>query len=150
MTFGWLSFGPVVLGLLLVQVPAAKTDRAQQLGDRLKCMCGCNQILTQCNHVGCTVSARMLQELADRVQRNEPDDLLLQSFVQEYGPEVILTPATHGFGLVAWVTPAAAVGAGLALVSVLLRRWRRRAAPVVADLDARWLARVRAESEEEE
>jgi hypothetical protein len=27
------------------------------------CMCGCNEALPQCNHVGCTVSTSMLKEV---------------------------------------------------------------------------------------
>jgi len=33
--------------------------RFNSLGHRLMCVCGCNQILLECNHVGCTYSDRM-------------------------------------------------------------------------------------------
>ena len=49
----------LVSGLLYAQ----DSDRAKRLGGGLMCMCNCNQILTQCNHVGCTRSAAMLKKL---------------------------------------------------------------------------------------
>jgi hypothetical protein len=68
-------------------VYAQGTDRAKRVGGQLMCMCNCNEILTQCNHVGCTTSAAMLKELDQRITTTSSDDLLLQSFVQEYGPK---------------------------------------------------------------
>jgi len=40
--------------------------RFNDLGHRLMCVCGCNQILLECNHVGCTYSERMRGELMTR------------------------------------------------------------------------------------
>jgi len=112
-----------------------QTERAKKLGGRLWCMCGCSQILTQCNHVGCSTSTAMLKKLDAMVARNEPDDLTIQSFVQEYGPEVLAQPPAKGLGLMAYVFPGAAVLAGLAIVWVVIQHWRRTsraAAQVVA------------------
>src|SRR6266566_1143689 len=39
------------------------SDRVKQVGGKFMCMCGCSQVLTECNHVGCTTSAGMLKEL---------------------------------------------------------------------------------------
>ncbi len=39
------------------------SDRAKQIGGKFMCMCGCSQVLTECNHVGCSTSAAMLKEL---------------------------------------------------------------------------------------
>jgi cytochrome c-type biogenesis protein CcmH len=105
---------------------AQGTDRAKRVGSGLMCMCNCNEILTQCNHVGCTTSAAMLKELDQRITTTSSDDLLLQSFVQEYGPKVLASPPAQGFNLLAWVIPAVAFGAGLTLVLMVIRQWRRR------------------------
>ena len=40
------------------------SDRAKMLGGKLICMCNCGQILTACNHVGCTKSAAMLKAVS--------------------------------------------------------------------------------------
>src|SRR5574341_390811 len=86
------------------QIPG-QSERTQKIGKRLMCMCGCNQVLVECNHVGCSVSTAMLKELDARLARNEPEDLVLQSFVQQYGEKVLSQPPTKNFGLVAWVMP---------------------------------------------
>ena len=76
-------------------------------------MCGCSQILTQCNHVGCTMSASMLKELGAMVSRGDSEDKITQAFVQEFGTTVYAEPPAHGFSLVAWLMPV-----------VLFRDWR--------------------------
>jgi cytochrome c-type biogenesis protein CcmH len=110
-------------------VPTAQaqaTDRAKLLGGRLMCMCGCNQILTQCNHVGCSTSTEMLKKLDQLVARNESDDLTLQSFVQEYGQKVLAEPPRKGFSGAAWFIAPAAFVVGLAIVLLVISSWRRR------------------------
>jgi cytochrome c-type biogenesis protein CcmH/NrfF len=107
-------------------VYAQNSDRAKRVGSQLMCMCGCNEILTQCNHVGCTVSASMLKEMDQRVQTTSSDDLLLQSFVQEFGVKVLAVPPAHGFNLLAWIIPGFAFVGGLALVGVVIRQWLHR------------------------
>src|ERR1700726_4097465 len=76
---------------------AQETDRAKALSQKMMCVCGCNQVLGACNHVGCQYSHGMLKEVDDRVARNESDDLTLQGFVQEYGPTVLAEPPATGF-----------------------------------------------------
>jgi cytochrome c-type biogenesis protein CcmH len=115
-----------VLILLAGLVYAQSTDRAKRLGAGMMCMCGCAQILTACNHVGCTMSATMLQQLDQRVAANNSDDLILQSFVQEYGTKVLASPPAEGFNLLAWFIPGLAFGIGLAVVVMVIRQWRRR------------------------
>ena len=73
--------------------------RFTSLGHKLMCVCGCSQVLLECNHVGCTYSDRMRGELMAGIDRGENDDLALQDFVQKYGPTVLrrrLLPASTG------------------------------------------------------
>jgi len=115
-----------ILTLLAGLLYAQSTERAKRLGGGMLCMCNCGQILTACNHVGCTVSSTMLKQLDQRVAVNSSDDLLLQSFVQEYGPKVLASPPAQGFNLLAWIIPGLAFGIGLAVVLVVIHQWRRR------------------------
>jgi cytochrome c-type biogenesis protein CcmH/NrfF len=39
------------------------------------------------------------------MDRGDNDDLVLQGFVQEYGPTVIAAPTSTGFNRVAWIMP---------------------------------------------
>jgi cytochrome c-type biogenesis protein CcmH len=111
---------------------AQSSPRAKELGGKLLCVCGCNQILTACNHVGCTYSHNMLKELDDRISRGESDSLILQSFVQEYGPTVLAEPPARGFNWAAWIMPVLVPLIALFLVWQLVRRWRARSVPAAA------------------
>lgn len=119
----------LLLPVLLAPVALAQqTERAKNIGKRMMCVCGCNQILTECNHVGCTYSYKMLKELDDRVARNEPDDLTVQDFIQEYGASVMLIPEARGFNLWAWIMPVVVPLVALWILRIVVIRWRRRAA----------------------
>ena len=49
---------------------------------------------------------------------------MLQRFVQEYGGVVLAAPTNTGFNRVAWITPFAALGAGIFAVVWVVRRWK--------------------------
>jgi cytochrome c-type biogenesis protein CcmH len=100
--------------------------RVHDLGHRLMCVCGCNQILLECNHVGCTYSDRMRSELIAAVDKGDNDDLTLQWFVQKYGTTVLAAPTTKGFNRVAWIMPYLALVLGLATVVLIVRTWKSR------------------------
>jgi cytochrome c-type biogenesis protein CcmH len=122
-----------VLSLVVTfSVRAQETARAKQLGTKLMCVCGCTQVLIYCNHVGCSYSHDMIKELDQAVARNESDDLTLQAFVQEYGPTVLASPPAKGFDLGVWIVPILAPILALYLVWEVVRRWRKRAALVLA------------------
>ncbi len=120
------------LGLLSLAVFAllgAGDDDARfsRVGHQLKCVCGrCNQVLLECNHVGCFYSDRMRGELAAALGRPDSDDLVLQSFVQKYGPTVLIAPTTTGFNRLAWVMPYLALALGLTTVLLIVRAWKMR------------------------
>ncbi len=107
--------------------------RFKDLGHRLMCVCGCNQILLECNHVGCQYSDRMRYELMANISRGDSDDLTLQAFVQKYGTTVIAAPTSTGFNRVAWIMPFVALAMGLATVVLIVRAWKMRPAPLPGD-----------------
>src|SRR4029077_5001964 len=82
------------------------SDRAKQVGGKFMCMCGCNQVRTECNHVGCTVSSSMLKELNQSLARGDSEDAITQMFVQEFGTKVYAEPPKSGFSRVAWALPS--------------------------------------------
>ncbi len=143
----------LLIALLAVTFLGADTDaRFNKLGHQLMCMCGCNQILLECNHVGCTYSDRMRNELIAAIQRGDSDSLILQSFVQKYGNTVLAAPTTTGFNRVAWIMPFAVFAAALALTVWLVRMWKSRAVaqPVPPpNLDAAQLDDLRKKARQE-
>jgi len=126
--FGWYPYLCLTIFLFLGAGPSDDA-RFRDLGHRMMCTCGCGQILLECNHVGCQSSDKMRNELLAALARGDNDDLLLQGFVQEYGPTVIAAPTATGFNRVAWVMPFVALAAGIAFVVVVVRAWKRRPAP---------------------
>ncbi len=159
---------PVVPGAQASSLPSAPASdpRVQKLGHALMCMCGCNQILIECTHPGsndCAMHDSEMAELEQRVASGQSDSLILQSFVQEYGPQVLVVPPARGFDLTAWLMPIFASLIGLSLAIVLVQRWRERgrshAAPAAAGAPAAapapgtradLVARARAETETED
>lgn len=111
---------------LALSVSVAAQDRAKQIGGKFMCMCSCNQVLTQCNHVGCTTSTAMLKELDQAVARRDSEDVITQAFVQEFGTKVYAEPPKSGLSLVAWVLPSVYLVGGTLLVVFIISRWRSR------------------------
>jgi cytochrome c-type biogenesis protein CcmH/NrfF len=105
----------------------ADTDaRFNKLGHQLMCVCGCNQVLLECNHVGCTYSDRMRNELVAGLDRGDSGSLVLQSFVQKYGNTVLAAPTSSGFNIVAWITPFAVFALALLGAVWIVRVWKAR------------------------
>ena len=113
--------------LLSSRAQAQQTDRAKQIGGKFMCMCSCNQVLTQCNHVGCTVSTSMLKELDQAVARGDSETAITSAFVQEFGTKVYAEPPKSGLSLVAWSLPSIYLLLGTAVVIFVIWRWRSRA-----------------------
>ena len=111
---------------MLLLVPAlstADTDRAKAVGSKLMCICGCQQVLTECNHIHCPSSVPMRAEVTEKLAAGMTDDQLLKSFVEKYGTAVLAAPAFSGiFNRTAWLTPFAALVIGLAGLVFYLRR----------------------------
>jgi cytochrome c-type biogenesis protein CcmH/NrfF len=115
-----------LLTLAVFTFLGADEARFENLGHKLMCVCGCNQVLLECNHVGCPRSDGMREELAANLGRGDNDDLVLQDFVQKYGPTVLLAPTAVGFDRVAWIMPYLVLILGLTTVVLVVRVWRRR------------------------
>jgi len=120
------------IGLLCVAIFAFlgagdENARFNGLGHRMMCVCGCNQILLECNHVGCNYSDHMREELIAAINHGDNDDLVLQAFIQKYGTTVLAAPTSRGFNRVAWTMPYAVLVLGLGVVTMIVRAWGRKA-----------------------
>lgn len=129
------------------------SDRAKQIGGKFMCMCSCNQVLTECNHVGCTVSTSMLKELNAALAKGDSEDAITQMFVQEFGTKVYAEPPKSGFSLVAWALPSIYLILGTGVVVLVISKWRKRPAPVagpsIQEISAELLARAREQAARE-
>jgi cytochrome c-type biogenesis protein CcmH/NrfF len=141
------------LAAMLALTPSARaqTDRAKTLGTKIMCMCGgCSDAAGKCTHMGgtfagpCETAQKELKEVDARVSSGSSDDLVLQSFVQEYGPTVLISPPAKGFDLWAWLMPIVMLLAGAILASYIVLQWRRRTAVApAAGISPELLARAR-------
>jgi cytochrome c-type biogenesis protein CcmH len=137
-----------VLPLLAQQ----QSDRVKQIGGKFLCMCGCTQILTQCNHVGCTMSASMLKELGGMVAKGDSESKITEALVQEFGTTVYAEPPAHGFSLVAWLMPVFYFVVGATLVIFFINKWRKQApaapatAPAGVNISPEALERARSQA----
>jgi cytochrome c-type biogenesis protein CcmH len=121
-----LHSGLLFVALLAFLGGGDAARRFSDLGHRLMCVCGCHQILLECNHVGCQYSSRMRDELTADVDRESNDDLALQWFVQTYGTTVIAAPTAAGFDRVAWIMPYLVLVLGVSSVVLIVRSWKGR------------------------
>ena len=127
-----LQIAALLLASLLLLGAGDDNQRFDKLGHRMMCVCGCNQVLLECNHVGCTRSEGMRDEIKAGLTRGDNDDLILQGFVQKYGPVVLAAPTAVGFNRVAWVMPYFALTLGVLAVVVVIKAWNHRLAPAGA------------------
>jgi cytochrome c-type biogenesis protein CcmH len=61
------------------------------------------------------------------IAQGEDETQIKRSMVEQYGPQVLALPAAHGFDLTVYLVPLAAVALALALLGLMLPKWRRRA-----------------------
>ena len=127
-----LQFAALFIAIVALMGAGDEGARFNQLGHKMMCVCSCSQILLECNHVGCAYSDRMRGELMAALDRGDNDDLILQGFVQKYGPTVVAAPTTTGFNRVAWIMPFLALALGLATTILIVRAWSKRPAPAAA------------------
>ncbi len=132
---GCLQAAALALAVVVFMGAGDDSARFKDLGHRMMCTCGCGQVLLECNHVGCQSSDKMRNQLLAALDKggSNSDDLILQGFVQEYGPTVIAAPTATGFNRVAWIMPFVALALGITFVIYVVRSWKNRPAPALAD-----------------
>lgn len=129
----FIQLGTIILAAtLLVGAGPSDDTRVNALGHQMMCMCGCNQILAECNHVGCSYSSKMMAQIREAVTRGDSNATIKKMMVEEYGTVVLAAPTTKGFDIVAWITPFAIFLLALGAVVAVIRTWKRRGAPVPA------------------
>jgi cytochrome c-type biogenesis protein CcmH len=104
---------------------AAEPPRAADLEAELVCPV-CETTLDQSD---APVARRMKVFIRERIAAGDSEDEIKDALVTEFGPGVLATPPKSGFGLLAWLLPLAALGAGAIAIGLLVRRWSRRRAP---------------------
>ena len=126
-----------VAALPLLMAPAGAqqpSDRAKQVGMKIKCMCGaCDMAAGICSHPGGAFSGPCqawalpaLREVDSLLTQGKTEQQIIDSFVAQYGPIIYAEPPKSGFSLVAWAMPTVYLLLGALLVIFVISRWLKR------------------------
>ena len=110
--------------------PVMDTNARDLLEHHLHCQCGCNLDVYTCRTTdfSCEVSPAMHKDVMALVSGGYSAPEIIKAFTTVYGDRVLMAPPSTGFDLTAWIAPFGALGAGIVLVLLLLRRWHAPAA----------------------
>ena len=95
----------------------------RRVGARIACQCGCKDSVATCSMLECHFSKPAKEKIAQMQSVGMSDDQIVQSFIREYGQGIYLAPP-NAFG---WIVPYAAVGFGLVVIWLFVKRYRKRA-----------------------
>ncbi len=122
---------PRLLVLFLAAASLAQTSSelispdVRRVGSRLACLCGaCKNTVGDCPMLQCHYSGPGREKIAKQLNMGASDDNIVADFVRETGRQALSTPPTDGFQLLAWITPFAAILAGLGAIFFYMRRYR--------------------------
>jgi cytochrome c-type biogenesis protein CcmH/NrfF len=141
--FRFSQLGLVVLLAIFTMGSADTAVRYNDLGHKMMCVCGCGQILIECNHLGCPDSDRELTELRTALSQGKGDTEILELFQAKYGPTVLAAPMLTKFNLAAWFVPPAVLLLGILGTILLVRKWKLRTVPMPAASQVRGFDRIR-------
>ena len=121
----WLQLSVACLLLVFMVGAGDSTARYNSVGNKMICVCGaCGETVVGCNHLGCSYSTQMRAELLAAISHGDSDNLILQEFVQKYGPTVLVAPPKTGFNLVAWIMPGVIFLLATLGTALLIRKWK--------------------------
>ena len=116
----------IFLAALVTTGATNSGSRFNDLGHKMICTCGCNQILLECNHVGCPNSSGMIDELRGQLGSGSNDTSILNAFAAKYGPTVLAAPIRGGFDNAAWIVPFVVFVLAIGGTALIIRKWRSR------------------------
>ncbi len=123
---------PARAGRPLEPVNAADNDAAiQAIEKQLHCTCGCNLDVYTCRTTDftCTVSPAMHQHVVGLAERGMTGQQIIDQFVREHGVAILMAPPKRGFNLAGYFVPSVLIVAAGLVLTLVLRRWARTAAP---------------------
>ena len=119
-----IAFSALTLLAAIASPAPAATPRADFADVEDELMCDtCNVAL----HIAESARADQLRgEIRDLVAQGLTKPQIKAQLKDEYGPNILAEPDSSGLGFLAYTLPVAFAAALLALLAVLLPRWRRR------------------------
>lgn len=148
-----LGFAGALTVPLIGQVKSTDPIDAEvyAIGKELMCQCGCGSTVADCNMLYCHFSEPVRAEIREGVVAGLAPEVILEQLVAKHGAIILGAPAAEGFGALGWTMPFIAILAGLAIVPIVISRWRKNqlaaeaAEPTQGALDEAALKRFKAE-----
>lgn len=117
----------LLLGLLIGAAPAhADSPTVGDISKELICQCGCLMVLGNCSHAECASREGMTALIKQKLAQGQSEKQIIQSFVAQYGEQVLAAPSKQGFNLTVWVLPFGALLMGGVIIYIALKIWVRR------------------------
>ena len=121
------NFRRALFAMLLLASACLATDadseRVRSVSKKIKCSCGCGELLADCSHKQCERKPAMRAEIAAAIQNGKNDDQIVDLLADKYGSEILLAPRFRGFDTMLWLVPA--VGAFVAVGFTVAMQKRR-------------------------
>ncbi len=115
----------IILLIVLLSLPAGRANAAtvSDISKQFVCQCGCTMILSNCSHAECMVRDTMTTLIEQKLAQGQSEEQIIQSFVDQYGEQVLASPPKRGFNLTVWILPFAAILGGGGIIYMALRKW---------------------------
>ncbi|MBK5287252.1 MAG: cytochrome c-type biogenesis protein CcmH [Acidimicrobiia bacterium] len=140
----WLGLGIIVIGIVVgIAWPSAAESRSEhvrRLALEFRCV-DCEGLSVA--ESATASAAEQRRDIGIRLDRGESDEQIRAAYVESFGENVLLRPASNGIGLLVWALPIAVVLLGGVGVFVALRRWSRQPRLVATDADDALVAELR-------
>ena len=141
----WIVLG-VALVIVLVFVAArsqpsrSPAARASRLAHELRCpTCESESVANSQSPASVAIRA----DIKRRIAAGETDGEIRAAYVEIYTQYVLLSPDSHGSGLIVWGAPVAALILGGGGLAIALRRWGRQPRLAATAADEVRVARAR-------
>ena len=121
-----LGMAALLFVLVFASPVRAASATVGDISKELICQCGCSMVLSNCTHVECASRETMIALIEQNLAQGRTEEQIIQSFVAQYGEQVLASPPKRGFNLTAWVLPFVAILGGGGVVYIALRNWVRR------------------------
>ena len=114
--------------LLLTAAPALASERHPTQGE-LEGEVICPTCHTTLDQSSSPIALRMKAFISRRIAAGDTRSEIEDKLIATFGPSVVARPATHGFDLLAWLLPLAAVLGGAVVLGAAAWRWSRARTP---------------------
>lgn len=110
--------------------PRSVDQRTHDIASQLRCpVCNGESVADSST----PIAQQMRSVIRQDVQAGQSDDQIIASFRASYGDSILLRPPFDGFTTIIWFGPIVALLAGIAIITLAAREWRRgQPVPAVA------------------